>query len=230
MSSLRHDITFTVGTALARIVPRRWRPVIFTRIMDRPDVLHEFWRQEAPQGNLPTDYVAAEGRSHALLELVEDLPRGARILEVGCNVGRNLAHLADAGFDVEGVEINPNAVRILRSTYPQLADAPIHLGPAETVLPTLPDNMFDLVFTMAVIEHIHPDSRVVFDRMAKLAPQILAIEPPGSVTHRQYPHDVPELFTARGMEFVAKTPMVQLSGTADDPGINWYTAYRFARS
>ncbi len=229
MATLRHNIGFTLGATAARVLPKRLHRRIFRRVMDRPAVLHEFWRQNAPPGNVPADYVRAVGRSKALLELLADLPTGARVLEVGCNVGRNLAHLHQAGYVVEGIEINSSAVALLRHTYPQLADVTVHVGPAEDLLQQVPDNSFDLVFTMAVIEHIHPDSSVVFDRMAGIAPQVLAIEPPGSVTHRQYPHHIPTIFGERGMRLMSQTPMSQLGDTTQDRGINWYDAYRFVR-
>lgn len=94
----------------ARARLERVRGKFFGSKMDRPDELHEFWRQAAPAMNEPAEYVAATGRSDALLALVADLPPGSRVLEVGCNAGRNLAHLARAGYVVEGVEINPHAV------------------------------------------------------------------------------------------------------------------------
>jgi hypothetical protein len=56
--------------------------------------LHAFWMQRSPKGNDPEDYLKPLPRSAALLKLV-DQPKEARILEVGCNVGRNLAHLHD---------------------------------------------------------------------------------------------------------------------------------------
>ncbi|HEU4426202.1 MAG TPA: class I SAM-dependent methyltransferase [Pilimelia sp.] len=200
------------------------------KTMDRPEVLHDFWRQPMPPGNSSHDYIGPVGRSHVLLELISDLPKTARILEVGCNVGRNLAYLHDNGYrHVEGVEINPHAVERLRTTYPQLADVPIHLGPAEEVLPGLPDDGYDLVYTMAVLEHIHPDHSMVFDEIARVGRSVLAIEPPGGVSHRQFPHDIPKVFTARGLCLVSSRSMADFPKTADDKAIAKYSAFRFNR-
>jgi SAM-dependent methyltransferase len=208
-------------------IRHRLRRVLGTSPMDDPSTLHDFWRQPAPEGNVSSDYIGPIGRSEALAELIADLRKDARILEVGCNVGRNLAYLADHGWtNVEGVEINEHAVALLRRTFPQLADRPIHVGTAEDVLPTL-GGPFDLVFTMAVIEHIHPASAVVFDNMARLGSSVLAIEPRDNVSHRQFPHDVERLFTDRGMRLRSAVPMRQFPGTKDDPGINHFTAWRF---
>ena len=198
--------------------------------MDRREVLYDFWRQPAPPGNDPHDYVGPVGRSEVLLSLISDLPRDARILEVGCNVGRNLAYLYDHGYrNLEGIEINPHAVELLRTTFPQLAGVPVHLGPAEEVLPGLHDE-FDLVYTMAVLEHIHPGSTVVFDEIVRLGRSVLSIEPPGRVSHRQYPHDVPKMFQQRGLRLVSERPMADFPQTADDAGIKMFYAWRFIRT
>ena len=172
---------------------RRWEASI---VMDDRDALREFWTQPEPEGNAPASYIGQVQRSEVLAEIIADLPKDARILEVGTNVGRNLAYLYDAGWtQVEGIEISPHAVALLRSTYPQMEDRPIHLGAAEDILPTL-EGPFGLVFTMAVLEHIHPDSASVFDDMARLAPRLVCIEPRADhISHRQFPHDIPEIFT-----------------------------------
>lgn len=214
--------------ALERRGPGPLRAKARERVMDQPDELHRFWSQPEPPGNAPTYYITPTHRSELLVELIADLPRDARILEVGCNVGRNLAWLHDEGWPhVAGVEISAHAIALLRETYPQLGEIEVHQGRAEDVLPTLPDDSFDLVFTMAVLEHIHPSSSIVFDRMAALAPQVLAIEPAGHLSHRQYPHDIEDLFTSRGMA-LASTQFI-----GDHPkagkGLANYTAWRFTR-
>lgn len=93
-----------------------------------PD-LHPFWRQRRPDGNVPQDYLHTR-RSEFLSATMDDLPRSARI-EVGCNVGRNLAYLHDHGYrDLSGIEISPHAVELLRRHHPQLADVNVVVGAA----------------------------------------------------------------------------------------------------
>lgn len=213
-----------VERTFARYVARRYRR------MDKQATLHEFWRQPAPPGNNPKDYIRATGRSRALLELISDLPKDARILEVGCNVGRNLAHLYNNGYTkVEGIEINPHAVELLRTTFPQLAESEIHVGAAGEVLPKFADDEFDLVYTMAVLEHIHPDESVVFSEMARIGKQVLAIEPEGRLSHRQFPHDIPKIFGGLGLTIVSNIPMSTFPSNAKDRAIQAYHAYRFHR-
>lgn len=225
--ALRQRIRPAVRTPQPPATPR----ALPLQDMDPQEDLHAFWRQPAPHGNVPRTYIGPVQRSKVLLQLLADLPQDARILEVGCNVGRNLAYLYDHGYtSLQGIEINPHAVELLRETYPQLADVPVHVGPAEEILPELPADSFDLVYTMAVIEHIHPDASAVFDEMVRVGSSILAIEPAGRRSHRQYPHDVPEIFRARGMRMVSSRPMTEFPELQRDRGLRPFTAYRFVRS
>lgn len=206
--------------------------VLVARRMEKQSSLHDFWRQEAPHGNQPQAYLEPIHRSAALRELIADLPGDSRILEVGCNVGRNIAYLHDNGFpNVQGIEISPHAVKLLRESYPQLADCEVHVGAAGDVLPGYQDDSLDLVYTMAVMEHLHPDeAKPVFDAMVRVAANVLAIEPENRLTHRQYPHDVVKEFTARGMEVVSITPMSDLVKDVEDKAMPYFKAYRFRRS
>jgi len=56
-------------------------------------------RTASESGNRPADYVEGTERSALLLRLAGGLQRRPeRILEVGCNVGRNLQYLREAGY------------------------------------------------------------------------------------------------------------------------------------
>lgn len=143
-------------------------------------------------------------------------------------MGRNLAFLYDHGYhNVTGIEINPHAVELLRETYPQLADADMHVGAAEEMLVQFDDDHFDVIFTMAVLEHIHPESTEVFEHMARTAKSLLTIEPEGHTSHRQYPHDVRAIFGNLGFILKDSVSMADLPETASDPAIMRYFAWRF---
>jgi pseudaminic acid biosynthesis-associated methylase len=82
-----------------------------------------------------------------------DIPRDARVLEVGCNEGNQLCMLHDMGFHhLHGIEIQEYALRKART----------RLEAAELVKATAfeipyPDGFFDVVFTSGVLIHIAPD-------------------------------------------------------------------------
>ena len=199
--------------------------------MDPVGTLHDFWRQRHPDGNVPEDYLNTR-RSELLLPLIEDLPLAAKILEVGCNIGRNLAYLHDHGYEnLAGVEISPHAVDLLRVHHPQLEGVPIHVGPAEDELDRFADKEFDLVFTMAVLEHIHPDSRRVIDNIVRCGRHVLTVEPgEGSQhrSHRRYAWDLRAEFAARGMRLASSRPIEEIRVLGnDETDLRGYVASRF---
>lgn len=62
------------------------------------------------------DYRAEAGRIATLL--IDLNPRYHRILDVACGTGEHARHLAVAGFSVDGVDLNPDFIRIARSKHP----------------------------------------------------------------------------------------------------------------
>jgi pseudaminic acid biosynthesis-associated methylase len=88
-------------------------------------------------------------------EFLADIPKSARILEVGTNVGMQLALLHRAGFEnLYGVEIQWNAIDVLRKNVPR---ANVVHGSALDL--PFRDGFFDLVFTSGVLIHINPFPR-----------------------------------------------------------------------
>lgn len=61
------------------------------------------------------------------------IPKKYSILELGCNVGRNLLVLNGEGYkNLYGIEINPNAVEMMKKEHPGLAT--VTVGAIEDVL------------------------------------------------------------------------------------------------
>jgi SAM-dependent methyltransferase len=171
--------------------------------------VQRYWRTPPDQGNLPESYFQGAARSTWLVELVRQHlaldPDRARILEIGCNVGRNLDRLFAAGYrDLTGIEINEDAVRLLRLTFPGLAAAAkIHVGPVEEKINAFADGEFDLLFTMAVLEHIHEDSAWIFAEMARATKGLLiTVEDEREFSQRHFPRDYERIFTALGLRQV----------------------------
>jgi pseudaminic acid biosynthesis-associated methylase len=84
--------------------------------------------------------------------LLEGIPRDARILEVGCNIGTQLLLLREMGFtNVSGIEIQSYA---LERAKERLRD--VELLQASALAIPHPNCSFDLVFTSGVLIHIAP--------------------------------------------------------------------------
>ncbi len=92
------------------------------------------------------------GRSELNQRFLADIPRNARILEVGCNEGNQLCALREMGFqNLYGIEIQDYALRKARA---RLQSAQLALATAFEI--PYPDGFFDLVFTSGVLIHIAP--------------------------------------------------------------------------
>ena len=91
-------------------------------------------------------------RSELNQRFLADIPRGARILEVGCNEGNQLCVLQEMGFrHLYGIEIQDYALRKART---RLGNARLALASAFEI--PYPDGFFDVVFTSGVLIHIAP--------------------------------------------------------------------------
>ena len=99
--------------------------------------------------------------------LVEEVPVGARVLDVGCGTG-GLLDAVKPAYGV-GVDLSPAMVRLARGRFPRLQ---FRVGDAEALAP---GEVFDWVMVVDVLEHLgdprsalasvrracHPESRVI---------------------------------------------------------------------
>lgn len=167
--------------------------------------LHAYWRTPDDGVNQPEDYLTGrcKQRTETLVSIVERLPisQSAPILEVGCNAGRNLEALRLAGYEkLWGIEISEGAIELMRKQYPELDYAKIRIAPVENVIEDGVSDCFDLVFTMAVLQHIHPSSEWVFAEMARITRYIITIEDEYTRSWRHKPRNYGRVFEKLGME------------------------------
>jgi len=96
--------------------------------------------------------VSGVPRSQMNRAFLRRVPKDSSILEVGCNVGNQLAMLRDQGYDdLSGIELCKAAVRSVRKNRPWIK---VKRGNA-CRLPYA-DDSFDLVMTTWVLTHINP--------------------------------------------------------------------------
>lgn len=102
-------------------------------------------------------------------------PKPQSVLEVGCNIGRNLIALRHFVENVSAVEPNGEAVRMARSR-PELAGVRIDEGDG-FALP-YEDASVDLVFTSGVLIHVAPEDlgRMVDEILRVARHYVLCIE------------------------------------------------------
>jgi len=142
----------------------------------------DLWRSDfgadyAARGN---NRVTAEGQRLLMRDWGKMLthavtPAPQSVLEVGCNIGRNLLALKHFIPEVHGIEPNPKACEIARG-FPELKDVKISEGDGFSL--PYEDASIDLVFTSGVLIHVAPDDlgRMV-DEIARVSRRyVLCIE------------------------------------------------------
>ena len=158
----------------------------------------EYWKNPTPE-NLPRTYLEDKGRSDMLVDVVKNklsFESDRAILEVGCNVGRNLKRLEMAGYtNLTGIDVNREALDLVTS------NGCLHLGTIEQVLPRLLQP-YGLVFTMAVLQHIPPENDNVFEHVARLSINLLTIEDETASSSRHFPRNYRTVFEGLGMNYI----------------------------
>lgn len=82
---------------------------------------------------------------------------GMRILDAGCGFGRNLVYFLREGYDVYGVDSNPEAIAAVRRLAPGLPAGNFHLELIEQM--TFPDAFADVVLSSAVLHFARDDDQ-----------------------------------------------------------------------
>tara|TARA_B100000989_G_C19504362_1_gene455798 strand:+ start:720 stop:1403 length:684 start_codon:yes stop_codon:yes gene_type:complete len=170
---------------------------------------HAYWKQPDDGHNNPkwyTESPAGKKRSEHLVQIINSLEiENPRILEIGTNAGRNLNALYANGYkDLSGIEISSDAVEQMQTTYPDLFNsAQIFNESVEDAVKKIPDDTYDIVFTMAVLQHIHSDSiNGILDQiMLKSSKYILIHEVEDHVGWRHFPRNYKKEFKVRGANY-----------------------------
>lgn len=187
--------------------------------------LHDYMAQERPPGQYYANAPRWSARSQTILNALGDrVSPDDSVLEIGSNLGRNLHHLYQAGFrGLRGMEISAHAVRRMREEYPAVTDVPVDVGPAELSIKHYANRSIDVIVTMATLEHVHPQSRYLFDEIARVVRKyVLAIErKEGRRSHMQYPWDIPAEFTRAGLSLLETKPWSSLWPGELTPANEW---------
>lgn len=178
--------------------------------------VHAYWRHPSDGRNLPQDYTRGNECSEFLVNLIRryGTPQSA-ILEIGCNVGRNLHFLFVNDFRrLTGIEISDEAMKLGRATYPEMREqVKVVEAPAEEALAAFGDNVFDIVFTMAVLQNIHRESQFVFSEMARITKAFLiTIEDEHGVSWRRFPRNYKRVFEVLGFKQVCESKCDEVVG------------------
>lgn len=165
----------------------------------------------------PETYLQTDGSIAALFsEVLPYLKKDAKILEIGCNAGRNLKYLYDLGFrHLSGIEIGAKAVELMQKAFPEMyRDSKISVGDVTQVLKNLATDEYDLVYCHSVLVSIHPKFNDVFKQMARISKRfVLILENEGS--YSLYPRDFQRMFEKNGLKMVSSR--IYIPGEATFP-------------
>lgn len=126
-----------------------------------------------------SELIYKNGGNTRLLNMLKSTP--GRILDVGCGAGDNAALLADRGWRVTGLTIDPRE----REAALPYCDA-IHLGNLEEGLPRTVAGSFDVVLMSHVLEHLANPSALLADVRERLDENgVIAVALPNVLNYRQ---------------------------------------------
>lgn len=192
---------------------------ITDRILNKAGLLDvsKYW-QEPGNGNNPEDYWSKTGRSEYLYEFIKDvIPKDKRLLELGCNCGRNVKYLVDRGYKVSGIDIRQEAIDFGK----QRGVNNIETYKIEDYFRSNISEI-DVIYTMAVLEHIPIKSEWIFERMARLE-YVIVIEDEISKNWTKFPRNYKEVFENLGMkEIKHQTEDTGLFCTKFEARIFWH--------
>jgi len=175
------------------IIPRKSR-----------EEIHQYWRQPGDKDNNPEVYIVPTDRSEFLFKFITEYVNSkAKILEIGCNVGRNLNYLFNVGYkNLEGVEISEEAIDLMRKTYPEMTRSiKVYNNSIEEMIKNFKNNSFDLVFTMAILQHIHPDGEFIFPEIVRITKKyLITVENEKAVDWRHFPRNYKKIFEPLGLK------------------------------
>ena len=152
------------------------------------------------------------------------IDQDAPVLELGCSSGRHLSHLSEHGFEnLSGIEVNGDALDVMEETYPELAtEGTFYVDAIEDVVQEFDDDQFSAVYSVEVLQHLHPDAEWVFDELSRITADLLVTaENEGDADHTRstdpdvsyinddfplYHRDWRAIFTERGFVEVDAQP------------------------
>jgi tellurite methyltransferase len=106
------------------------------------------WRSD----NIPARYRSFAAPQGTVVEWVETLLPGGRVLDIGCGVGRHCLYLGGLGFQMAGVDISPTGVQ---TTQMVCAEHQITVDARVADMTVLPwaDSTFDGALAISTIHH-----------------------------------------------------------------------------
>lgn len=111
----------------------------------------------------PVPFFAAKPDENLVSYLDRGLVAAGRALDLGCGPGRNAVHLASRGFEVDAVDLSPQAVTWARDRAREAeAEVRFHLGDAFDLPGVGLGGPYDLIYDSGCFHHLPPHRRLSY--------------------------------------------------------------------
>jgi len=160
-----------------------------------------YWQTRNLETNhSPEQYLRTDFSTQATLDKIINVSnKDTSFIEIGYNAGRNLNYLLEKGFKkLAGIEINEIAInQTLKQNFSELyKTAKFYIGNAAVEIKKIPDNSFDVVFSIAVLIHIDPEFFSFFADMVRISKKYIAIFT--AENGAPFPYNFRKIFTDLG--------------------------------
>lgn len=186
----------------------------------------KYWRNAESTHNKSKNYNTerTQERSKYLLELFKryNFDKLYNILELGCNCGRNLNSLFEAGYkNLVGIDLNKSLIDFTKEfkflEFPSLKAEFIYSS-IEDYLLKFANSQFDIVFSMAVLQHVSLDSNWIFEHLSRITSKYLIL-----IENDKY-RDYNSILTPYGMTLIEKNKIDKVKG------LNKYQCFIFEKN
>ncbi len=120
-------------------------------------------------------------------QLCQILPQGGRVVECGCGSGVYASYLSLFGFDVTGVDAEPQMVEMAREYAKKLRAPTVAFETADILDMSAHYGKFDVTYSSGVLEHFYHDDAVkVLEEQSRCAPWLLLVVPSSHLWKRKH--------------------------------------------
>lgn len=92
--------------------------------------------------------------------LISEIPKDAKVLDVGCGEGRNIKSILEATPNVYGVDMDSKAVQDAKQNFKELENVHVVQGEAKAL--PFEDGSFDVVTLLMILPNLNTDKEAAF--------------------------------------------------------------------
>lgn len=151
---------------------------------------HDIWKQMVNSYESLSNPEVYVSKPKDIVDLMHDfwspeITSDMSIFELGCNCGVNLNWLSTYGYSkFGGIDINKNAIRKMKEYYSKIyKNGKFHIGSLEDKLSKINTKEYDVVFSMATLQHIHTTADNIFPEIVRIANKYILTLENESVNH-----------------------------------------------